>query len=281
MNLGYRLIERRAADADPDSVTTHNSRKRTNVAGEQGDDHGHLGSDERGARAAINTGPKLVRRPLDPDDAELVSIAQEQGTHAVAHIAYERFAPSVHCVLQRVLGPDSDHEDLVNETFVEVIKSLAAVRQPERLRSWVASVAINVARRELGRRQLRRRLRDAVSVTGQVSEPPTDHAGRDLLAKTYEILEAISPDERTVFALRYIDRSTMPVVAELCGCSLSTAKRRLARAERRFAALARQYPEIFARFERRISDQTRSQTTENELLSSAQLTSNQGEHPSD
>ena len=206
--------------------------------------------------------PKLVRNPEDLEDPELVAIAKQRGVNAVSRLVYERFAPSVHRVLHRVLGPDSDHDDLVNETFVEVFQSLTAVRQPDRLRSWVVSVAINVARRELGRRQLRRRLRDAVSLTGVVSAPPTDYAGRDLLLKTYEILERIAPDERTAFALRYIDSTTMPMVAELCGCSLSTAKRRVARAERRFAALAREYPEIFARFERRTSDASNAEGSE-------------------
>ena len=208
--------------------------------------------------------PKLVRNPVDVGDAELVAIAKQSGVNAVSRVVYERFAPSVHRVLHRVLGPDSDHDDLVNETFVEVFQSLTAVRQPDRLRSWVVSVAINVARRELGRRQLRRRLRDAVSLTESASAPPTDHAGRDLLVKTYDILERIAPDERMAFALRYIDSTTMPMVAELCGCSLSTAKRRVARAERRFAALAREYPEIFARFERRTSDASRGDGSESD-----------------
>jgi hypothetical protein len=46
------------------------------------------------------------------------------------------------------------------------------------------------------------------------------------------------------FALRYIDQMELTQMAEACGASLASIKRRLARAESRFSALARRFPAL-------------------------------------
>ena len=47
------------------------------------------------------------------------------------------------------------------------------------------------------------------------------------------------PDERVAFVLRYVEGMDLGQVAETCRVSLSTIKRRLARAEGRFARAAK------------------------------------------
>jgi DNA-directed RNA polymerase specialized sigma24 family protein len=45
------------------------------------------------------------------------------------------------------------------------------------------------------------------------------------------LLDSLPAEARVAWSLRYIEGETMPRVAELCGCSLSTAKRRVGDAE--------------------------------------------------
>jgi RNA polymerase sigma-70 factor (ECF subfamily) len=52
------------------------------------------------------------------------------------------------------------------------------------------------------------------------------------------LLGRLPSDERIAFALRHIEGMELGRLAEACGVSLATIKRRLARAEQRFARAA-------------------------------------------
>ena len=60
----------------------------------------------------------------------------------------------------------------------------------------------------------------------------------------YRVLDVLPVDERIPFALRFIDGMELTEVAAACDVSLATIKRRLARSEKRFVAVAARYPEL-------------------------------------
>jgi RNA polymerase sigma-70 factor (ECF subfamily) len=74
--------------------------------------------------------------------------------------------------------------------------------------------------------------------------PVADEDVREATRATYAILAAMDVDERIAFALRFIDGMELTEVAEACGVSLATIKRRLARAETAFAKRARENPAL-------------------------------------
>jgi RNA polymerase sigma-70 factor, ECF subfamily len=52
-----------------------------------------------------------------------------------------------------------------------------------------------------------------------------------ILARLYEVLERLPADQRLAWSLRYLEGEGLEVVASTCGCSLSTAKRRVGAAK--------------------------------------------------
>jgi RNA polymerase sigma-70 factor (ECF subfamily) len=66
----------------------------------------------------------------------------------------------------------------------------------------------------------------------------------DAVRATYAVLVMLTPDERIPFALRYIEEMDLGEVAAACRISLATAKRRIARARKRFVTIARTMPEL-------------------------------------
>ena len=64
-----------------------------------------------------------------------------------------------------------------------------------------------------------------------VAAPGVDPEARVLLAQVYALLQTLPTDERIAWTLRYVERHRLESVAELAGCSLATAKRRIARAQ--------------------------------------------------
>ncbi len=188
----------------------------------------------------------LVRQGPEPerarDDARLVERLREGDPTAPAAL-FDAYGPLVNRVLYRVLGGGGDHDDRVQETFIEALRSLPSLRDDGALKAWITTITVRVARSELRRRRVRRFLRLA---DDELPEPPCvdDHGGREALRATWKILAALPADERLAFTLRFIEGEELTAVADACGCSLATVKRWLARAEQRFVSLALQHPEL-------------------------------------
>jgi RNA polymerase sigma-70 factor (ECF subfamily) len=167
-----------------------------------------------------------------------------QGDRGAAAALFDRYAALVERTIARILGSDSELADAVQEAFVRMLRSASSVRDPQALPEWVIRVAVCTAVDALRRRRRRRwlLLEPAESIEPDAAE--VDLEGREALKATYAVLDRLSIDDRTVFALRFIEGMELRQVAAACDCSLATVKRRLERAEARFAILARKHPAL-------------------------------------
>ncbi|MBW2732654.1 MAG: sigma-70 family RNA polymerase sigma factor [Deltaproteobacteria bacterium] len=175
-------------------------------------------------------------------DTELLRRLQE--STSAAALLYDRFAEDVNRTVRRTLGPDQEHDDVVHEVFIQLLRSVHRVREAEKLRGWVISVAINTVRGVLRKRTIFRRFHVGKEPP-EMSSAAEDHAGRDLLRRTFAVLNRLPVELRLAFTLRYLESHTLPKVAEHLGCSLATAKRRLKKAEQRFTALVSDDPALY------------------------------------
>ena len=186
----------------------------------------------------------VARLPFfDSDRAVVAAILAGQAAGGAA--LYDRHHQYVRRVLIRVLGPDADLHDLVQDVFVAAIDSIGRLEDPDALRSWLAGISVHTARVELRRRTRARWFplfarEELPEVEAAVSTPEVDEAVRS----TYRILAKLSAEERIAFALRFIEGMELVEVAEACEISLATTKRRLARARSKFENSARTYPEL-------------------------------------
>jgi RNA polymerase sigma-70 factor (ECF subfamily) len=65
-----------------------------------------------------------------------------------------------------------------------------------------------------------------------IASADADPEARALLAQVYALLQTLSADDRIAWTLRYVERHRLETVAVMMDCSLATAKRRIARAQR-------------------------------------------------
>ncbi|HWO11617.1 MAG TPA: sigma-70 family RNA polymerase sigma factor, partial [Polyangiaceae bacterium] len=117
--------------------------------------------------------------------------------------------------------------------------------EPNALRGWLAAISVHCARAELRRRTRSRRVSlfpssELPQVEAPIAPPELDEAVR----ATYHVLTRLSADERISFALRFIEGMELEELATACGVSLATAKRRLARARKKFVTIAQTYPSL-------------------------------------
>src|SRR5207244_2962735 len=52
-------------------------------------------------------------------------------------LAWDRYAPLVHRIVSRALGPDAEVEDVTQEIFYRLFARVRTLRKPEALRSFV------------------------------------------------------------------------------------------------------------------------------------------------
>ena len=175
-------------------------------------------------------------------DAELVLALRRGESQAMTEVV-RRYGAYVECILSRIMGPDTELPDLLHEVFIVALRRIETLIDPNLLKEWLRGIALLIVRNTLRSRRRRRWL--TFLSPEDLPEVPAEgpqHESNDALVRTYKTLAQLPPDERIVFALRFIDGMEMKEVAEACGVSLSTAKRRVDRAQQRFAAFGRRDP---------------------------------------
>ena len=160
------------------------------------------------------------------------------GAEHAAEMAWDRYAPLVHRIVSRAIGPDAEVEDVTQEIFYRLFSRIGTLRKPEALRSFVISFAIRIVKWELRRRRARRWL--TLSETGDVPDEQLqvmDAESRYSLRRLYSLLDRLSTRERLVLVLRHVEGMTLEEIAEAMELSLATVKRGLRRASLRVSQM--------------------------------------------
>lgn len=159
---------------------------------------------------------------------------------------HARLAPAINRLLWTFLGADSERDDLAHDIFVRILRGASKVRDAEKLEPWAVRVAMNCIKNEFRRRKFRRWVS-----WDTVEDPPqhfdVDFQGRELLRRTYRLLEKLPLSERLPLTLQLLDDASLQQIASVCDCSVRTAKRRLRAARDRFELLARRDPLLASR----------------------------------
>jgi len=156
---------------------------------------------------------------------------------------FDRHAPKIERLLWSLLGPEPEAEDLLHEVFLRALEGIHDLEEPARLKSWLTGIAVHTGREWIRRRVRRRWLR----FVDEVPERPAIAASPEINEATrctFEVLHGMSPDDRVVFSLRFIEGMELADVAVACDVSLSTAKRRIKDAEKHFVSRARRVPAL-------------------------------------
>jgi RNA polymerase sigma-70 factor (ECF subfamily) len=199
-------------------------------------------SDPRTSRPTVS--PRRGQVEFAGDRAALVS-ALRRGDEGAAAALFHEYASLVERTIGRILGVDDDLPDATQDVFLRALRSVHKLRDPQALTDWLLQITVCTATDWVRKRKRKRWLlffdpRELEHPRGQ----DVDELGREALRATYAVLDRLSVEERTVFALRYIDGMELLQLAQACDCSLATVKRRLNRANSRFEALAKHEPAL-------------------------------------
>lgn len=189
---------------------------------------------------------RVVPNPSDPASergVEEMLAGLRKGDRRAQAAFFDRYVDRVERILLRVMGPDSELEDLLHECFVQALASLHTFRgEANQLRGWLGAVTVRTARNQIRRRQVRRRVGLRAPEEFQDVASPVDPSLQVALQQAQTIIDELPSEERIAFGLRFIDGMELREVAECMGRSLSTIKRVLSRARSSFETRAAEDP---------------------------------------
>jgi RNA polymerase sigma-70 factor (ECF subfamily) len=180
-------------------------------------------------------GPREAVAP-DETDEQLMRRFQRGEARAFETLMRRHRTP-IHSFLCRLLGDRARAEDLLQETFLRVIRGLGDWEPRATVRTWLFTIARNLAADE-ARRRVHRDADplDAPRGGGQApaqrladgGRAPDDAAGDAQLRPLLEAALAGLPDEqREVFLLREHAGLSFPEIAEATGANENTVKSRM------------------------------------------------------
>jgi len=144
---------------------------------------------------------------------------------------YQTYSKAVYTLARRLCGTPEDGEEVLQETFLEVVRKIGSYRGHGAFGAWLRRVAVSKALMHLRRARVRRVEWDT-EAPEQVEERPANKMGSRLEARidVERALERLPDTARIVVWLHDVEGMTHAEIARLFDRSESFSKSQLSRA---------------------------------------------------
>lgn len=175
-------------------------------------------------------------------EKELIKKCQQGDVEAFEKLiaSYQR---KVYTIAYRYMGKREEAEDLAQEAFIKVFRSIKSFRGESSFQTWLYHVVSNVCRDAL--RKNSRRAEDYLDCAittekGEIKREVADWSlspeqvveSKELGEFLQSMINQLSPQHKEVIIMREIQDMSYEEIANELGCSLGTVKSRLSRARR-------------------------------------------------
>lgn len=174
------------------------------------------------------SGPGLVftiELPVN-DEASLVSRCLQREPDAMRKLV-ERFQDDVFAVAFRTLGHREDAEDVCQDVFLRVFRSLRRWDPKRPLKPWILRITVNCCRSSFRKRSRRPAAHE--SLDHFAIAPPSDDS-KELALEIGRAVNRLRFDHRLVFNLYHFEGIPYDSIAEIVGRPIGTVKTWLHRA---------------------------------------------------
>jgi len=183
--------------------------------------------------------PLTWRKPRGQDAKDLEWVARVVAGDLDAYARLiDRHRDFVYSIALRIVGNETDAEDISQEAFVTAFRALGSFRRESKFSSWLYRIVVNLALAHEKKRQ-RSRLVD-VAWNGR-GEPPVGIAAtdvdpekalldREIRQSVKRAIGALPPHYRVVLTLYHLEERSYEEVARVLDLPMGTVKTHLHRA---------------------------------------------------
>ena len=182
--------------------------------------------------------------PAEVDDISLIQ-AYLDGNAAAFDVLFTRYHSRVRSVCMRYVGDEALAEDLVQETFYNVIRALPRVTETFNIGAWIHRIAVNICQDELRRRNRRAIHHEPSSAdpeeqmlkladTDRHGSPEAAFEMSNLRQLVWDVAKKLPERQRMVLTLRELQGLSYASIAHVMGVSDAAVETLLHRARKRF-----------------------------------------------
>jgi RNA polymerase sigma-70 factor (ECF subfamily) len=184
------------------------------------------------------------------DEDRLIARAASDDTAAFREL-YNRHRSDVARLVYRMLGGRGDMDDVIQEVFVQVHKSLKDFRGQSKFSTWLHRVTVNVVL--MYRRAARSRPVFADEPLGETAvhgvhgedvAPDEDAERRERVRAFARLLDRLADKKRIVFVLHELEGIAPSEIAKIVGAPVLTVRTRLFYARRELEAMLADEPSL-------------------------------------
>jgi RNA polymerase sigma-70 factor, ECF subfamily len=140
----------------------------------------------------------------------------------------------VHDLVHKSLGPRFDADDVIQQVFIELFKSLSHFKGDSSLDTWVYRISCKVCTTQL-RKKYRKRQPQIVFDSDQADSevdnkspcPSADMEEKELHTAVYEALDKLDADKRMTVVMYEMEGRTLEEIAAVAKIPVGTVKSRL------------------------------------------------------
>lgn len=174
-----------------------------------------------------------------------------EGKESAFRELYQHFSTQVYNTAVSVLQHAQDAEDITQEVFIEIHKSITAFNQQSTLSTWIYRITVNKCYDQLKRQKTKKRFAFLTSLFNEHDElvhdkPHFEHPGIKLEHKEhaealFKAMQHLSEKQKMAFVLNKIEGLSYQQVAEVMDISLSAVESQLFRANENLKRLLSDY----------------------------------------
>lgn len=182
------------------------------------------------------------------EDRELVRRAAAGEAAAFRQIFARHRADVARLVFRMLPATPSDHDDVVQEVFVQVFRSLKDFRGDAKLSTWMHRVTVNVVL--MHRRAAKSRPQATAEVPVDLESrglAPDEEAARLARLRAFQrLVDRLAEKKRVVYVLHELEGLAPVEIATIVGAPVLTVRTRLFYARREMEAMLAEEPELAA-----------------------------------
>lgn len=183
--------------------------------------------------------PTAPRRSMHVDDeltdGTLIEAAR-RGSRVAFQTLYERYHTLTYRRVVRLMGESADVDDVVQDVFIQVHKSLHRFDTALPFPNWLYRIIRNVTYSHLRKRPTPVDPHGVAAFGASVDEWDRLSA-RDRVRILDSALQHVNPDAREAFVLYAVEGQTLQEIADLAECSINTIAARVRRTRERLRDL--------------------------------------------
>ena len=156
----------------------------------------------------------------------------------------ELYKKKIYYIAYDITGDHDDAEDVSQEVFIKVFRSLKTFRRNAKITSWLYQISVNASIDLLRKKSSkpeksmddieRADIQESLPGTGTRAQNPEKSAEDFLIQKHIsQALQKVSPKERSVFVMRHYNELKIREIAEILSISPGTVKALFYRATRK------------------------------------------------